>query len=121
MKSRKIALAVAVAFTGALCGGSYVLGQSQTPELTPAQQAFGQLDFDASMRGDLTQIPAYIAAYMKAPEDSAVVSQIIRTAFVDRDKPEGPVQLLMLQAAQNQKIIEQNAQILAALKAKPKS
>lgn len=115
-QTNRVVVGLLVSSGGCFLTG-YVCGQP-SPLLTPSQRAFvdanNKVQYDDYGFDDLV---ALAEAYRKAPNNVEVVSQIIRSAQAERVR-NPTVNLLCLQVAQNQKLIEQNDAILAALKAR---
>lgn len=111
MKNRQIA--VAVALIGALCSGSYVLGQQTAQTITP--QEFADVQNRAEQDGG--QTTALFDAYAKIPDNPVVVKQAAQNAWVS-SKQNCEASLEVIQIMQNQKLIAQNKRIIELLENK---
>lgn len=114
--AKTVVLTVAIA---ALFPVGYVVGQGiGAPDLTPAQEVLLAAQTQVQYKGDPEDYVRLVRLYEKAPDDAAVIRQSARMALVAARKNGAldAVALQVAQAMQNQKLIEQNAEIIRLLK-----
>lgn len=119
-KTHKVALFGALALvaygTGYVKGQNADIGENYQP--SPTEEALIKAGVALRDGGDYVDALRLGQAYLESPDDKAAVREVIRSAQVNKNVGAATVDLLSLTAAQNQKLIEQNARILAQLEAK---
>lgn len=97
-----------------LFGTGVVVGQQAEKPITGEE--FDKLRWAYRDNGNAETSEALFKAYRQAPDNPEVVKAIMQNTLSDA----GNTPLLLLQAAQNQKLIEQNNRIIALLEQQAK-
>ncbi len=121
-KTHKIALFGALALaaygTGYVKGQNADFGENYQPSVT--EESLIKAGVELRDGGGYVSALRLGQRYLEAPNDAPAAREVIRSAQVNKSAGAATVDLLSMQVAQNQKLIEQNEKIITALEASKK-